>query len=71
MSFQVVLHQKPVFAAEREVDINGTRYKLGGDIITAIDNQSISKLDDILVYTEEHANVNDVYVKVILYLMQY
>jgi len=44
---------------DREMDINGRKIKLGGDIITAVDSQSVSKIDDILVYLEEHKNVND------------
>lgn len=44
---------------DKEVDIGGRPIKLGGDIITAIDNQSISKIDDILVYLEEHKKVGD------------
>lgn len=44
---------------EIETDINGRKIKLGGDIITAVDNQTVSKIDDILVYLEEHKNVND------------
>ncbi|MGB8102475.1 MAG: trypsin-like peptidase domain-containing protein [Nitrososphaeraceae archaeon] len=44
---------------DREMDINGRKIKLGGDIITAVDSQKVSKIDDILVYLEEHKNVND------------
>src|SRR6476646_241113 len=44
---------------EKETDINGRKIKLGGDIITAVDDQNVSKIDDILVYLEEHKNVND------------
>jgi S1-C subfamily serine protease len=44
---------------DKEVEISGRPIKLGGDIITAIDNQSVSKIDDILVYLEEHEKVGD------------
>ena len=44
---------------DKEIDINGRKIKLGGDIISAVDNQSVSKIDDILVYLEENKNVND------------
>jgi S1-C subfamily serine protease len=44
---------------DKETDIGGRPIKLGGDIITAIDNQSVSKIDDILVYLEEHKEVGD------------
>ncbi|MDP9197340.1 MAG: trypsin-like peptidase domain-containing protein [Thermoproteota archaeon] len=44
---------------QTQADINGRKIKLGGDIITAVDNQNVSKIDDILVYLEEHKNVND------------
>jgi S1-C subfamily serine protease len=44
---------------DKQVEINGRPIKLGGDIITAVDNQSVSKIDDILVYLEEHKKIGD------------
>jgi serine protease Do len=48
-----------VRGGDKEVDIAGRPIKLGGDIITAVDNQSVSKIDDILVYLEENEKVGD------------
>jgi len=39
------------------VDVNGRKTKLFGDVIIKIDNQSVSKIDDILVYLEQHKKV--------------
>ncbi len=43
----------------KQIEINGRPIKLGGDIITSVDNQSVSKIDDILVYLEEHKKIGD------------
>ena len=42
---------------EKLVDINGRKTRLGGDVIIKIDNQTVSKIDDILVYLEQHKKV--------------
>ena len=42
---------------DKLVDVGGRKTKLGGDIIIKIDNQSVSKIDDILVYLEQHKKV--------------
>lgn len=44
---------------DKQVEVNGRPIKLGGDIIKAIDNQTVTKIDDILVYLEEHKKVGD------------
>ncbi|HEY7226586.1 MAG TPA: trypsin-like peptidase domain-containing protein [Nitrososphaeraceae archaeon] len=42
---------------DKFVDVNGRKTKLFGDVIIKIDNQSVSKIDDILVYLEQHKKV--------------
>jgi S1-C subfamily serine protease len=42
---------------DKLVDVGGRKTKLGGDVIIKIDNQSVSKIDDILVYLEQHKKV--------------
>ena len=40
-------------------NINGREIALGGDIIVAIDNNTVRKIDDILSYLEREKNVGD------------
>ena len=42
---------------DKLVDINGRKTKLFGDVIIKIDNQSVSKIDDILLYLEQQKKV--------------
>jgi len=42
---------------DKLIDINGRKTKLFGDVIIKIDNQSVSKIDDILVYLEQQKKV--------------
>ena len=46
-----------VQGGDKLVDVGGRKTKLGGDVIIKIDNQSVSKIDDILVYLEQHKKV--------------
>lgn len=48
-----------IHGGHKQAEINGRPIKLGGDIVTAIDNQSVSKIEDILAYLEEHKKVGD------------
>ena len=41
----------------REVD--SIKYKIGGDIIIAVDGSKISKIDEIISYTQNQKNVGD------------
>ena len=41
-------------------NINGREIALGGDIIVAIDNTTVRKIDDILSYLEREKNVGDI-----------
>ena len=40
-------------------DINGRQIELGGDVIVKIDNNTVSKIDDILTYLERERQVGD------------
>jgi serine protease Do len=40
-------------------NINGREIALGGDIIEKIDNNTVRKIDDILVYLESVKSVGD------------
>jgi S1-C subfamily serine protease len=39
--------------------INGNQFPLGGDVVLAIDNKTIRKIDDILTYMEREKKVGD------------
>ncbi|MGI0026770.1 MAG: S1C family serine protease [Nitrosopumilaceae archaeon] len=39
--------------------VDGTKYKVGGDIIIGIDNNQVRKLEDILNYLQEEKSVGD------------
>ena len=39
--------------------INGNQFPLGGDVVLAIDNKTIRKIDDILTYLEREKKVDD------------
>lgn len=40
-------------------DIDGVRYHLGGDIILAVDNKTVRKIDDILIHLQREKTVGD------------
>jgi S1-C subfamily serine protease len=42
-----------------DVVIDGMQVKLGGDVIIAIDNNTVRKIDDILAYVERQKSVGD------------
>jgi S1-C subfamily serine protease len=42
-----------------DVVIDGMQVKLGGDVIIAIDNNTVRKIDDILAYVEREKSVGD------------
>jgi S1-C subfamily serine protease len=46
-----------VQGGDKLVDVNGRKTRLFGDVITKIDNQSVSKIDDILLYLEQQKKV--------------
>src|SRR6266487_1008249 len=46
-----------IHGGDKLVDLNGRKTRLGGDVITKIDNQTVTKIDDILIYLEQHKKV--------------
>ncbi|MEM4253218.1 MAG: PDZ domain-containing protein, partial [Candidatus Nitrosotenuis sp.] len=40
-------------------DIDGVRYHLGGDIILAVDDKTVRKIDDILIHLQREKTVGD------------
>ncbi len=44
-------------ASERQVTINGQDIPVGGDLITAIDGQSINGIDDLIAYLNDNTEV--------------
>jgi S1-C subfamily serine protease len=44
---------------EEDAVIDGISMKLGGDVILAIDNNTVRKIDDILAYVEIEKSVGD------------
>jgi S1-C subfamily serine protease len=40
-------------------DISGRQIELGGDVIVKIDNQTVRKIDDVLIYLEREKQVGD------------
>ena len=48
-----------ILGGNKSMLINGLPIKLGGDIVTEIDNKSVRKVDDILSYLENYKQVGD------------
>ncbi len=44
---------------DEDATIEGVPVKLGGDVIVSIDNQTVRKIDDILVYLQREKSVGD------------
>ncbi len=44
---------------DEDATIDGVPVKLGGDVIVSIDNQTVRKIDDILVYLQREKSVGD------------
>jgi len=44
---------------DREVTLDSGRVRLGGDVITGIDDMEVRKIDDVLVYLEREKSVGD------------
>ena len=40
-------------------EVDGIKYKIGGDIIISVDGSKVSKIDEILSYTQNQKNVGD------------
>jgi len=48
-----------ILGGNKTVFLNGTPLKMGGDIITHIDDKPVRKVDDILSYLENYKNIGD------------
>jgi S1-C subfamily serine protease len=48
-----------IVGGNQTVQVNGIPLKIGGDIITHIDDKSVRKVDDILSYLENHKKIGD------------
>jgi S1-C subfamily serine protease len=46
-------------AGDEETTIDGVPVKLGGDVIVGVDNKTVRKIDDILVYLQREKAVGD------------
>jgi S1-C subfamily serine protease len=46
-------------AGDQDATIDGVPVKLGGDVIVGIDNKTVRKIDDILVYLQREKSVGD------------
>lgn len=51
--------QSGIMGGNKTVQVNGIPLKIGGDIITHIDNKSVRKVDDILSYLENHKAIGE------------
>lgn len=51
--------QSGILGGNKTVQINGIPLKIGGDIITHIDDKSVRKVDDILSYLENHKTIGE------------
>jgi S1-C subfamily serine protease len=46
-------------ASQKTLTIAGQEYPYGGDIITAIEGESITSMDDLITYLVEHTRPGD------------
>lgn len=46
-------------ASDQNKTVDGVKYKYGGDIITGVDNNPVSKLEDLLNYLQDYKSVGD------------
>jgi S1-C subfamily serine protease len=51
--------QASIRAGDEDATIDGAPVKLGGDVITSVDNKIVRKIDDILVYLQREKSVGD------------
>jgi S1-C subfamily serine protease len=51
--------QSGIIGGNQTVQVNGIPLKIGGDIITHIDDKSVRKVDDILSYLENHKTIGE------------
>lgn len=48
-----------LIGSERTVDVEGTTYPIGGDVILAVDGTEVRKIDDILIHLQRAKSVGD------------
>ncbi|MEW6604263.1 MAG: trypsin-like peptidase domain-containing protein [Thermoproteota archaeon] len=51
--------QAGIQAGDQDATVDGVPVRLGGDVIVGIDNQTVRKIDDILVYLQREKSVGD------------
>ncbi len=59
-----VVENSPAYKAgligsEKTIEVEGTNYRIGGDIILAVDGNDVRKIDDILIYLQRAKMVGD------------
>jgi len=47
-----------LLGSDRQVTIDGQDIRVGGDVITAIDNTPVKSIDDLIAYLADHTTVN-------------
>lgn len=52
-------NQAGIMAGNEDATVDGLPVRLGGDVIIGIDNQTVRKIDDILVYLQREKSVGD------------
>lgn len=52
-------NQAGIMAGDEDATVDGLPVRLGGDVIVGIDNQTVRKIDDILVYLQREKSVGD------------
>ena len=48
-----------LMGSEKTIEINGRSYPMGGDIILAVDEIEVRKIDDILIHLQRAKSVGD------------
>ena len=51
--------QSGIMGGNQTIQVNGIPVKIGGDVITHIDDKSVRKVDDILSYLENHKTIGE------------
>jgi S1-C subfamily serine protease len=51
--------QAGIHRGSEEAVVDGMQVRIGGDVIIAIDNKTVRKIDDILAYVEKEKSVGE------------
>ena len=54
-------------SSKQTQEVDGIKYKTGGDIIVSVDGRQVKKIDDIISYLQDQKNVGD---KIVLGIMR-